>query len=268
MQATATESCQHQQEEAISESNGQYRIRGLQPGCTYLVQVVTDDDKVARSIPDNHTVTVANDDVRNINLIAMSPIKIVDVTARIMTSHNDFYKTLRIVMYRKGASDSPIFSQRVASPLNPKANFNPGIMVYFPRIPLDGKTYVVELQSTLSEKTYSYKLPSQTIVADRNSIYVKFDFNPEVRATEADLNQNSISALVLIALVAIAFFKQDLAVTFLTFVWDKLNELAADIAQRQKGRTNVRKNEPINQREIEQMADQINAIKKRKVKKI
>jgi len=30
----------------------------------------------------------------------------------------------------------------------------------------------------------------------------------------------------------------------------------------------VRKNEPINQREIEQMADQINAIKKKKTKKI
>ncbi|KAH8394787.1 hypothetical protein KR222_006026 [Zaprionus bogoriensis] len=268
VQATASESCQHQQEEAISESNGQYRIRGLQPGCTYVVRVVTDDEKVARSIPENHSVTVGNEDVRDINLIAMNPIKIVDITARIMTSHNDFYKSLRIVMYRKGAHDSPVYSQRVASPLNPKASFNPGIMVYFPRIPLDGKTYVIELQSTLSEKTYSYKLPSYTFVANRTSVYARFDFKPEVRTTEADLNQNSIGALVLIALVAIAFFKQDLAVNFLTFVWDKLNDLAADIAQRQKGKTNVRKNEPINQREIEQMADQINAIKKRKVKKI
>ncbi|EDW08984.1 nodal modulator 3 [Drosophila mojavensis] len=267
VQAIATESCQHQQEEAFSETNGQYRIRGLQPGCTYTVRVVTDDDKVYRSIPKNHTVTVANEDVRNINLIAVNPIKIVDITARIMASHNDFYKTLRIVMYKQGASDSPVFSQRVASPLNPKSSYNPGIMVYFPRIPRDGKTYVVELQSTLSEKTYSYKLPSFTFVADRCSVYVKLDFNAEVRSTDADLNQNSISALVLIALVAIAFFKQDLPVNFLSFVWSKLNDIVADIAQRQKGKAAVRKNEPINQREIEQMADQINAIKKKKVKK-
>ncbi|KAH8306904.1 hypothetical protein KR044_000535 [Drosophila immigrans] len=268
VQAIATESCQHQQEEATSEHNGQYRIRGLQPGCSYVVRVVTDDDKVHRSIPNSHTVTVGNEDVRNINLIAINPIKIVDITARIFASHNDFYKTLRIVMYKRGSSDSPVFSQKVASPLNPKASFNPGIMVYFPRIPLDGKSYVVELQSTLSDKTYSYKLPSFSFVADKVSVYMKLEFNPEVRATEADLNQNSIGALVLIALVAIAFFKQDLAVTFLTFIWDKLSDLVADIAQRQKSKTSVKKNEPINQREIEQMADQINAIKKKKVKKI
>ncbi|XP_034104568.1 nodal modulator 3 [Drosophila albomicans] len=268
VQAIATESCQHQQEEATSELNGQYRIRGLQPGCSYVVRVVTDDEKVHRSIPASHTVTVGNEDVRNINLIAINPIKIVDITARIFASHNDFYKTLRIVMYKRGSSDSPVFSQKVASPLNPKSSINPGIMVYFPRIPLDGKSYVVELQSTLSDKTYSYKLPSFSFVADKVSVYMKLEFNPEVRATEADLNQNSIGALVLIALVAIAFFKQDLAVTFLTFVWDKLSDIIAEIAQRQKGKTSVKKNEPINQREIEQMADQINAIKKKKVKKI
>lgn len=99
-------------------------------------------------------------------------------------------------------------------------------------------------------------------------MFVEFEFKPEVRAAEADLNQNSISALVLIALVAIAFFKQDLATSFLSFVWSKLNDVAADLAQRQKSKTQVRKNEPINQREIEQMADQINAIKKKKTKKI
>ncbi|EDW02305.1 GH19965 [Drosophila grimshawi] len=268
VQAIASESCQHQMEEATSEPYGQYRIRGLQPGCTYTVRVVTDDERVQRSIPERHTVSVANEDVRNINLIAINPIKIVDITARIMASQNDYYKTLRIVMYRHGASDSPVFSQRISTPLNPKSSFNPGIMVYFPRIPRDGKSYVVELQSTLSDKTYIFKLPSFSFVADRSSVYVKLEFNPEVRATEADLNQNSISALVLIALVAIAFFKQDLAVNFLSFVWSKVNDVAADIAQRQKGKASVRKSEPINQREIEQMADQINAIRKRKVKKI
>jgi len=240
----------------------------LQPGCSYSVRVVPDKEIVERSIPAQHTVKVANEDVRDINLVAISPLKIVDITARVTATLNEHYKTLRIVMYRKGNSDSPVFSQRVGTPVNPKARLNPGITVFFPRIPLDGKSYVVELQSTLSDKTYTYKLPSTTFVADRGSVFVEFEFKPEVRAAEADLNQNSISALVLIALVAIAFFKQDLATSFLSFVWSKLNDVAADLAQRQKSKTQVRKNEPINQREIEQMADQINAIKKKKTKKI
>ncbi|XP_030379787.1 nodal modulator 3 [Scaptodrosophila lebanonensis] len=263
VEATADEGCMHQQEEAISENNGQYRIRGLQPGCSYTVRVKPGDPNVDRSIPPKHTISVGNADVRDVNLIAINPIKIVDVTARITAALNEHYKTLRIVMYRRGQSDSPVFSQRVPSPLNPKSSFNPGIMVYFPRIPRDGKSYVVELQSTLSEKTYSYKLPSFSFVADRCSVFVQLEFKPEVRTAEADLNQNSISALVLIALVAIAFFKQDLAVNFLNFVWGKLSDVAADFSQRQKTKTNVRKNEPINQRQIEQMAEQINAVKKR-----
>ncbi|XP_023031722.1 nodal modulator 3 [Drosophila willistoni] len=268
VQATADEGCQHQQEEAISESNGQYRIRGLQPGCSYTVRVVPDDENVERSIPAQQTVQVAHEDVRDINLIAINPVKIVDVTARVTAAQNDQYKTLRIVMYRKGSADSPLFSQRVGTPINPKSKKNPGMNVYFPRIPLDGKSYVVELQSTLSDKTYSYKLPSATFTADKSSIFISLEFKPEVRTAEADLNQNSISALVLIALVAIAFFKQDLAVNFITFVWSKINDLVSDLAQRQKNKTPVRKNEPINQREIEQMAEQINAIKKKKAKKI
>ncbi|KAH8252554.1 hypothetical protein KR032_000575 [Drosophila birchii] len=270
VQAVALDGCPQQQEEATSEANGQYRIRGLHPGCTYSVLVVPDKDSVERSIPAQHTVKVASEDVRDINLVAISPLKIVDITARVTATLNEHYKTLRIVMYRKGNSDSPVFSQRVGTPVNPKAKLNPGITVFFPRIPLDGKSYVVELQSTLSDKTYTYKLPSATFVADRGSVFIQLDFKPEVRAAEADLNQNSISALVLIALVAIAFFKQDLATSFLSFVWGKLNDLAADLAQRQKSSKaqQVRKNEPINQREIEQMADQINAIKKKKTKKI
>nr|AAL25520.1 SD07707p [Drosophila melanogaster] len=268
VQATADNSCPQQPEEATSEANGQYRIRGLQPGCSYSVRVVPDKEIVERSIPAQHTVKVANEDVRDINLVAISPLKIVDITASVTATLNEHYKTLRIVMYRKGNSDSPVFSQRVGTPVNPKARLNPGITVFFPRIPLDGKSYVVELQSTLSDKTYTYKLPSTTFVADRGSVFVELEFKPEVRAAEADLNQNSISALVLIALVAIAFFKQDLATSFLSFVWSKLNDVAADLAQRQKSKTQVRKNEPINQREIEQMADQINAIKKKKTKKI
>ncbi|XP_034651028.1 nodal modulator 3 [Drosophila subobscura] len=268
VKATADESCQRQQEEATSETNGQYRIRGLQPGCKYTVRVVPDSDKVERSLPLEHEVSVGHEDVRDINLVAMSPLKIVDITARVTATLNEHYKSLRIVMYRRGNSDSPVFSQRVGTPVNPKARLNPGMTIFFPRIPLDGKSYIVELQSTLSDKTYTYKLPSASFVADRGSVFIQLDFKPEVRAAETDLNQNSISALVLIALVAIAFFKQDLATSFLAFVWGKLNDLASDLSQRQKSKTQVRKNEPINQREIEQMAEQINAIKKKKTKKI
>ncbi|XP_036332168.1 nodal modulator 1 isoform X1 [Rhagoletis pomonella] len=269
IEAFTDESCQHHQEEATSENNGQYRLRGLQPGCTYLIKpkdIGMPGSNVARSIPDSRTVHIEQSDVRGVNLIAISPISFVDVVARVTATLNDHYKTLRIVMYRKGTSDSPLHSQRVETPLNPKSNYNPGVMVFFPRIPLDGKSYVVELKSTLSDNTFTYLLPSETFVADTSSVFVELDFKPEVRAAEADLNQNSISALILVALVSIAFFKQDIAMDFINFAWSKLNDIAQ--TQKQNSKKEPRNAEPINQKKIEKMAEQINAVTKKKSKKI
>lgn len=273
IEATADEACSHHQEEATTEKNGKYRVRGLNPGCEYTIRLKdagTPGNNVDRSIPLTRTIKIGSEDVENVNFLAMSPITFVDVTARVTASSNDFYKTLRVVMYRKGAYDSPVYSQRLDTPLNPKSRYNPGIMVFFPRIPLDGKTYIVELRSTLSDKTYTYSTRSEQFVADTPSVYIELDFKPEVKSFESDLNQNSISALVLVALVAIAFFKQDIAMAFLNFVWSKINGIAQDLAQKQKSnaKNNQRKIEPINQKEIEQMAEQINNIKKKKTKKI
>lgn len=273
IEATADEKCSHHQEEATTEKNGKYRIRGLNPGCEYTIRVKdagTPGNNVDRSIPNTRVVQIVSTDVHGVNFLAISPITFVDVTARVTASSNDFYKTLRVIMYRKGAYDSPVYSQRLDTPLNPKSRYNPGIMVFFPRIPLDGKTYVVELRSTLSDKTYTYSVRSEQFTADTPSVYVELDFKPEVKSYEADLNQNSISALVLVALVAIAFFKQDIAMAFLNFVWSKINGIAQDFSQKQKtnAKNNQRKVEPINQKEIEQMAEQINNIKKKKTKKI
>lgn len=273
IEATANEKCSHHQEEATTENNGKYRLRGLNPGCEYNVRVKdagVAGSNVDRSIPATRNIEISSQDIHNVNFLAISPINFVDVTARVTAASNDFYKTLRVIMYRKGAYDSPIYSQRLETPLNPKSRYNPGIMVFFPRIPLDGKTYIVELKSSLSDKTYTFTTPTQQFVADTGSVYVELDFTPEVKSFEADLNQNSISALVLVALVAIAFFKQDIAMGFVNFVWSKVNNIAQDFAQKQKNqaKNNVRKAEPINQKEIEQMAEQINNIKKKKTKKI
>lgn len=273
IEAFSDESCQYQQEETTSENNGQYRLRGLQPGCTYVLKpkdVGRPDSNIARSIPETRIVKIAKNDIRGMNLIAISPIKFVDAIVRISTTLNDHYKTFRILMYRKGASDSPIYSQRIETPLNMKSNFNPGIMVFLPRIPLDGKSYIVELKSTLSDKTYSYILPLETFVADTSSIFIEMNFKPEVRTAEADLNQNSISALILVALVSIAFFKQDIAMDFLNFVWNKGNDIARGIAQKQESsrKKEVRNLEPINQKRIDKIADQINSVTKKKTKKL
>lgn len=269
VEASADEPCAQHQEEATTELNGQYRVRGLQPGCHYSIRVRsgTEDQAVDRTIPDKRTVLVNQDDIEGVNIIAISPISYVDVVARVTASSNDYYKSLRVNFYKKGNSDSPIYSQRVESPLNVKSRVNPGIMVFFPRIPYDQKTYVVELVTTLSDKSFKYTLPVESFISNQSSIYVELDFSPEVRLNEGDFNQNSISALVLIALVVIAFFKQDLAIELLAFLWSKVSVLVQNAINQTAKRRETRHDVVYNESEIEKLAQSINATKKKNSRK-
>lgn len=272
VEARSEDRCGQHQEEATTEPNGQYRIRGLQPGCEYSISVRTDGETAAlvdRTIPTEHKVTVNKEDVHSIDIVAISPISYVDVIARINAASNEHYKTLRVQLYKKeaGPSDNPIYSQRVESPLNVKSRDNPGIMVFFPRIPFDGKTYVVELTTTLSDKNFRYTLPVQTFQANRSTIFFELNFEPEIRLNEGDLNQNSLSALILLGLVIIAFFKQDLAADFLAIVWTRLSAVVTTAIQNAQKKKENRHDVVYNESEIEKLAQSINATKKKTTRK-
>uniref|UniRef100_A0A1Q3G441 Putative metalloproteinase-related collagenase pm5 n=1 Tax=Culex tarsalis TaxID=7177 RepID=A0A1Q3G441_CULTA len=268
VEAVTDDRCGGHLEESTSEFNGGYRIRGLQPGCQYSVRVRTDGpgSNVDRSIPKEKVVKVESGDIRDVNMIAISPLAFVDVTVRVLASENDFYKTLKIFLYKKG-SDSPVHSQRIESPLNPKSKVNPGIMVFFPRIPFDQKSYYIELTSTLSDKNYKYNLPTIEFTANASSYFTEVHFRPELRTAEGDLNQNSLSAIVLIFIVGFIFFKQDLALELLGAVWNKVSAGVGEIVSKSKPKEQKYEPVEIDEREIEKLASSINAIKKKKVKK-
>ncbi|XP_038116191.1 nodal modulator 3 [Culex quinquefasciatus] len=268
VEAVTDDRCGGHLEESTSEFNGAYRIRGLQPGCQYSVRVRTDgpSSNVDRSIPKEKVVKVESGDIRDVNMIAISPLAFVDVTVRVLASENDYYKTLKIFLYKRG-SDSPVHSQRIESPLNPKSKINPGIMVFFPRIPFDQKSYYIELTSTLSDKNYKYNLPTIEFTANASSYFTEVHFRPELRTAEGDLNQNSLSAIVLIFIVGFIFFKQDLALELLGAVWNKVSAGVGEIVSKSKPKEQKYEPVEIDEREIDKLASSINAIKKKKVKK-
>lgn len=267
---TAKEPCEiSHQEDATTEKNGNYRIRGLLPGCSYDVHVKsgsTENSNVDRTVPATQTIQIEKVDVRDVNFVAFSPVSFVDVIARVYASNNDYYKSLRIKLYKKGSSDSPIYSQRVESPLNPKSRINPGIMVFFPRIPFDGNTYYVELSTSLSDKHFRYDLPVESFLSNRSSVFIEMEFSPEVRTSENELNQNSLSALFLVGLIAVVFFRQDLAMELLNFVWSRLSALIDNFLAKSKKKEN-RHDATFDASEIEKLAQSINATKRKSVRK-
>uniref|UniRef100_A0A1B0DB56 ER membrane protein complex subunit 7 beta-sandwich domain-containing protein n=1 Tax=Phlebotomus papatasi TaxID=29031 RepID=A0A1B0DB56_PHLPP len=257
-------------EETNSDANGQYRIRGLQPGHTYDIQVKkSGNSQVDRTIPSKRVIEMTNSDVKDATIIAISPLGFIDVSARIMASNNQHYKSLKISLYKKGNIDKPVYSQRIDSPLNLKSNINPGVMVFFPRIPFDGKSiYHVDLRTTLSEKNFKFKQPSVQFIANESTIFVELNFNADVRTTDGDLNPNSIAALVLILLIGFGFMKQDLVIAWGKIAWDRIYAAVQDAIDKRKQKEITKFDENFDEKELERLAKSINSVKKKKIKKI
>ena len=264
---STTEACSNHQEEAMTEFNGQYRIRGLQTGCDYKIRLQKNAN-VDRSIPSERSVAVKVADTENVNFIAINPINLCDVIVKVKSKNNDHYKTLKIQMYRKDSHDTPFYSQRIENLMMPKSKQNDNIMVFMPRINANdfGKVFYIELTTTLSEKNYNFKLPSIQFIANTSSHYFEIEFNPVLKQPDTELNKNSLVALMLIFIVGFVFLKQEFVFEMVSNLWTKFSSEVSATKQPTKKSDN-KGGKFIDEKEINKLAEYIEDRKKKKTKK-
>lgn len=263
---STSDACSNHQEEAITEFNGQYRIRGLQTGCDYKIKLQKNAN-VDRSIPAERSVQVKTTDSENVNFVAINPINICDVIVKVKSKTNDHYKTLKIQMFKKESPDTPFYSQRIENLMMPKSKENENILVHIPRIQANdyNKVFFIELTTTLSDKNYNYKLPTIQFAANTTSVYFVVEFDPILKQPESELNKNSLVALLLMFIVGFVFLKHELV--FET-VSNLLVKFSSDVASRQPvKKTESKVDNFIDEKEINQLAQFIEERKKKKSKK-
>lgn len=264
---STSDACSNHQEEALTESNGQYRIRGLQTGCDYKIRLQKNAN-VDRSIPKDQSVEVKTVDTENVDFIAINPINLCDVVVKVTAKTVEHYKTLKIQMFKKESPDTPFYSQRIENLMLPKSKSTDSILVFMPRINANDyqKSFFIELTTTLSEKNYNFKLPSIQFTANTSSLYFKFNFDPILKQAETELNKNSLVALMLIFIVGFVFLKHELVFDFVSNVWTRFNSDVAATRQPTK-KTESRGDNFIDEKEINQLAQFIEERKKKKSKK-
>lgn len=263
---STSEACLNHQEEAVTEPNGQYRIRGLQNGCDYKIKLQK-SSLVDRSIPYERKMAVKAVDTENVNFVAISPITICDVIVKLRCKDNDHYKTLRVQMYKRDSPDTPFFTQKIENLMLPKSKYNENILIFMPRINANDfhKTFFIEFTTTLNEKNYNFKLPSIQFVANTTSQYFEVDFDPIMKQPESELNKNSIFALILIFIVGFVFFQHEIVFDFISNVWSKYR---SDVAGKQQSKkTDGRGDHLIDETEINKLAQFIEEKKKKRFKK-
>jgi hypothetical protein len=264
---SSTEACSNHQEEAMTEFNGQYRIRGLQTGCDYKIRLQK-TASVERSIPVDRSVAVKVADTENVNFIAINPVNLCDVIVKVKSKTNDHYKTLKIQMFKKDSPDTPFYSQRIENLMMPKSKQNDNVMVFMPRINAAdfGKMFFIEFTTTLSERNFNFKLPSIQFTANVTSQYFEVDFDPVLKQPETELNKNSLVALLLIFLVGFVFLKQELVFEMAVNLWTRFNS-EVNAGKQVTKKSENRGDNFIDEKEINKLAEFIEDRKKKKSKK-
>ncbi|XP_017891823.1 nodal modulator 3 [Ceratina calcarata] len=205
--------CDNHQEEATTEENGAFRIRGLQPTCTYAFRLKPNAEvnaHIQRTSPASVLIQ-ATSDVRSLRLVGFHPISRTDVSVHVVSTQPEHYRTLRVKLCKEDMPDSPVHTSKLEAQQPGKAGstYNAGFLVHLPPLQADGKKYFVQLESSLSHALHKYKTVPFYFEANSSFKYVKLIFNAQRKIDQSDMNQTSVVALPFILLVTVAFFNRD-----------------------------------------------------------
>ncbi|CAB3359921.1 Hypothetical predicted protein [Cloeon dipterum] len=204
------DACKNQQEEAISEVNGQFRIRGLQPKCEYslrLKQGVEANQHISRISTSNLKIQAEDTDVSDIRIIAWRPPQNCDVAVHVVNCPSGV--NLRLRLYREADPDSHIYEKKLEPSSVPQHYF------ILPVLPNDGKAYFMQLDPIGNQQKRVESLTAQ-FSANSSFRYIKLELGtPSIGPLRGDSygdeksTKGSIIFFTLAAVLAMAYFNQD-----------------------------------------------------------
>lgn len=184
------------QEESKTEPDGSYRIRGLQPKCTYQIRLKSEvNPHIEKAAPQYQELVVKDSDFTGINIIAFRRNNQMDVSGNVVTEE-EFLPHLKVRLYRDDNPDSPIHT----SSLGPVSFF------YLPSLQMTNEKYLLRLESTLSKAAYEYDLPEISFQTNKSYKHFTFHFTPKRKSLEQELSQSSVLALPLAILIGVAIY--------------------------------------------------------------
>jgi hypothetical protein len=172
-----TGDCHLMQEEALSETDGSFRIRALKPGCKYLIRLKEKEERnqhLQRSLPPSLEVQVEDKDVEGLRLILFRRPTHMEVSGDVLTSDPQHLASLRVIAFAELTPDSPI----ATISLTPASTF-----FFLPNVPIDGRSYLVRLESSLSPNIFEYKTHTIGFTANASLHHLQFKFFPEPKVS-------------------------------------------------------------------------------------
>ncbi|XP_064407676.1 BOS complex subunit NOMO1-like isoform X2 [Halichondria panicea] len=186
--------CESYGMETPTDQNGDYRLRGLMPGCSYTVSIEVSGD-IDRSLPVNRRITVSDSDVEGVEFVAMPTTMHVYITGNVVADNKHF--PMLKAQLSQGAGSV------LTSVLVDTAGF-----FDFPPITTQKEDYVVTLESTFSSYSYNLTRPEMVVPGNRDS-HVTLSFSADELLSIPDYQRGSVIALIVTVAVIFAIFNLD-----------------------------------------------------------
>ncbi|KAH1023307.1 hypothetical protein HUJ04_012539 [Dendroctonus ponderosae] len=205
--ASGIENCTGISEESYTDGSGAFRIRGLQPFCSFKVYVQVGNnqaDLVERTSPSSILIKNINEDAKDLHIKVFRPVMITDVLLKIVAENVEHYRFLKVNLYRETTNPSLIYTTSIDN-LNAKIekNRNHGILVHLPTLQLDNNDYSIHLEP-------SHSLKGRPLIeyfnANSSFKYIEINFNPKTNVKEQPIKQTSVWAIVFIFVVLIVAY--------------------------------------------------------------
>ncbi|RXM33768.1 Nodal modulator 1 [Acipenser ruthenus] len=199
VEAVGQGDCSLYAEDTVTDEEGKFRLRGLLPGCKYLIQLRAEgNDHIERALPQHRAIEVGNSDIEGVNIIAFRQINQFDLSGNVITS-TDFLPTLWVKLYKSGNLDNPVQT----------VSLGQSLFFHFPPLLRDGENYVMMLDSTLSHSQYDFSLPQVSFSSSGYHKHVTLTFNPTRKLPDQDVSQGSYIALPLTLLLLLAAYNHE-----------------------------------------------------------
>lgn len=195
--AQGIESCESvTRESAKTDTNGQFRLRALQPGCRYRLQYRSNENNQLETLqiePKNQIIEIDNSDIHNIHLYSIKRPNDIDIHVFIQTQ-TQYLHHLKVKLYKVSQRESPL--QTITLTNSPFAYFN--------SIPFDQESYFIRVESPLSTSVYNYVQPEITFTANQTFLFFTFQFEPRLKIYDGESGLTGSYSAFIIALLLIA----------------------------------------------------------------
>ncbi|CAB0004615.1 unnamed protein product [Nesidiocoris tenuis] len=188
VEAAGIGDCSNLLEDATSNESGSFRIRGLKPG-------------------------VGKGDVSGLKMYALRPSSRVDVLVYVVADRAEDLKTLRLRLIREDEPDTAVSIIKLSEYKPSSSGYAlTSVMIALPPIQADGRSYVLQLESSLPLGTHEYINRPVHFKASGSHKVFRMTFSPNLKSRDPELSQSSYIVLPLLILLGITFYNKDAVV--------------------------------------------------------